>query len=99
MPPIESLRKAILELLGKPILAEYDATYPECVCLVVLGDVGPERMRKVLDLLRAHEGLRLCANIIEKQDAGMIESEFKLGGFKAAWESSWHVSVATVRLG
>jgi len=96
----DELRPDIVKLLGLPdsdVLMEFDMEYPECLCMVILKDVGPQKMEKVCDLLRkkGEEKLRLCANVIESKDA----EQFRGRSFRGAYALSWDLSVATVRMG
>lgn len=101
MVTAEALRTDIEKHLGVSVYAEFDAKYPECLCAVVLGDVGPEKMGEVCDMIRkaGDEKLRLCANVIEEDHIDSLKQSFAAGGFKGAWEASWGRNVATVRMG
>jgi len=101
-PPIDvaDLRPEILKILGltnPQLYMGVGKDYPECLCLVVLEDVGPSKMTQVCDLLRqkGNEQWRLCANILEKKHAHLFTGM----GFDAAWEESWNLCIATVRMG
>lgn len=100
-PTAEALRVDIEALLGVPFYAEFDAKYPECLCAVVVGDVGPTKMEKVCDLIRkaGDEKLRLCANVIDDGDAKRVKALYASGGFTAAFAESWNISITTVRMG
>jgi len=96
----DELRPDIVKLLGIPdgdVLMEFDTKYPECLCMVVLKDVGPQKMEQLCDLIRkrGEEKLRLCANVIESADA----AQFRGLSFEAAHNLSWDFCVATVRMG
>lgn len=101
-PEIDTLRPKLAGILKKsPFYAEWSKDYPECLSLVILDDVGPDAMEKVCDLLREEgkEALRLCANVIPKDNTRPVTSAFDTGGFDAAWMESWNWTVATVRMG
>ena len=97
-PTVDELRPKVAKILkGVKVFMGFDKEYPECLEMVVIGDVGPDRMEKVCDLLRKEgEGkLRLCANIIEKRDA----HHFEALSDEAAFEQAWEFGIATVRMG
>lgn len=99
-PTVEELQPAIEKALGIPkdeILLGFGDDYPECLCMVVLRDVGPSKMERVVRLIekriKAGAKLRLCANVVEKKYAG----RFKALTWEGAWKHSWDVNCATVR--
>ena len=79
------------------VLFAASTEHPDCLCMVVLGDVAPENMQKLCDVLRKASNCewRLCANVIEEADVWRF-----LGlPFESAWRLSWERNVATVRMG
>jgi hypothetical protein len=96
-PDISKVRETFAKEVGAKVLAEYDQEYPECLCVVVLDDVGPEAMGKAVQAVAKDGVVRVCANVIVSEFASRIESEFSYGGFQAAWDESWNVCIATVR--
>jgi hypothetical protein len=82
---------------GADIYAEFDTEFPECLCVVVLDDVGPEKMHTAVQEALKLGVPRICANVVEKKLAGRVRDAFESGGFKTAWAESWMVNVATVR--
>jgi hypothetical protein len=100
IPTVDELRPEILKLLRlseAEVPMAFSDEYPECLCMVVLKDVGPAKMEDVMQLLRdkSNEEMRLCANIIDKSNA------YRFAGlsFDEAFELSWSFGVATVRMG
>lgn len=97
---VRMLQPRITKILGlskDEVFMEFDKEYPECLMMVVLEDVGPDKMNKVMDYLRkrGNEKLRLCANIIGSADAKRFEGL----SFEDALTLSWEVCEATVRMG
>ncbi len=99
-PTADELRPEIEKVLGldpKEIFLGFGKDYPECLCMVVLRDVGPAKMDRVCRMIykRQEKGqdLRLCANIVEKKHG----AKFADLDFDAAWRLSWDLNIATVR--
>jgi hypothetical protein len=99
-PTLEELRPEIMRAIDLPpkeVFLGFGDDYPECLCMVVLRDVGPARMTKVVRHIRnrvnAGQELRICANIVE----GKHKAMFNGLDFEAAWKLSWDVNCATVR--
>lgn len=97
---VRMLRPRILKILGlskEEVLMDFSKEYPECLMMVVLTDVGPDKMNEVSDYLRKRGNgkLRLCANIISDGDAKRFEGL----SFEDAEKLSWEVGIATVRMG
>jgi hypothetical protein len=100
IPNLNEIKPQILKFLKleeDKVFMEFDKEYPECLCMVVAADIGPGPMDKVMKLLQKEgEGeLRLCANIVEEELAYRV-----IGlDFDQAWEESWNIGCATVRMG
>jgi hypothetical protein len=97
---VKVLRPRILKILGLSkgeVFMEFSKEHPECFMMIVLEDVGPDKMDKVMEYLRkkGNGKLRLCANIVGDADAKRFEGL----SFEDALELSWEVGVATVRMG
>lgn len=94
---METLAPQLQALLDKPMRARFASDYPECIQIIVFGDVDRGSMAKCGDLLDSISTgtIRLCANIVE--DAGEMIALCDAGDFDAAWERSWLHCIATVR--
>lgn len=87
-----SERPTIDEL--RPGMMGFDETYPECLSMVVIADVGPAKMEEVVAFLRKQPGkLRLYARVVDKKYA----RAFRAMPFKRALEMASDYSIATVR--
>jgi hypothetical protein len=98
---IEKVRAKAIKVLGvkeNEFFADMDKEYPDCLCAVVLDDVGPDKMDDLDHAVRRLGVGRICANVLEKQDAAAIRETAKAEGHFAAWKLSWDLGViATVR--
>lgn len=95
-PSADSMRPVILKILGlRPydVFMEFSATYPECLSMVVLADVGPAKMEEVVAFLRRQPGkMRLYARVVERRYA----RSFRGVSFKHASAMADELSIATV---
>jgi len=100
IPNVTELQPLILNLLNlkeEDVFMDFGKEYPECLCMVVVSDVGPGKMNQVMKLLKEKgEGeLRLCANIVDEK----FFYRFAGLDFESAWEESWNCAETTVRMG
>ena len=97
--PIESatIRAMFGNMVNADVLAEYDTAYPDCLCVIVLDDVGPQKMSDAVQAALKLGVPRICANVVEKGRDQSVRNGFASGGFQAAWAESWNVNIATVR--
>ena len=96
-PSLDDLRPGVLRVLGLAeahVRMRYDTEYPECVCMIVLADVGPSKMEKLVAFLRAQPGqLRLYARVIERK----YRKQFTGLSYEDASALAADYSIATVR--
>lgn len=98
---IPDLRKSFASELKIPVddvQMEFDTEFPECLLILVLQDLGPAVMGPAVRDLKTKNVERAVLNVVEKKKTGKIRELLK-SGFKPAFEESWNISVATLRLG
>lgn len=92
---IAAIHKVFVDALGlsdDEIVIAFDVTHPDCIVGVVLQDVSPVDIGKIV--LRLHkEGLRIYINVVEKEYAPQVQGL----DAKTAWEKAFDFSVATAR--
>jgi len=79
------------------VLCDYDKKWPECLNVIVLKDVNPNKMSSTMRLVGDLGVQRICANIVEQRYAEHLQAIFKNQGFEAAFKESWNVNIATSR--
>lgn len=94
---LDMMRKQLATDIGADVYAEFDTKHADCLCIVILKDVGPEKTGTAIRAVLKSGVSRVCANVVEEILAKRVRDAFTLGGFEAAWDESWKVNVATVR--
>ncbi len=94
---VSTVKRQLEKDTGVDVFAAFDTELPDCLCVVVLGDVGPAKMSTSIQAALALGVPRICANVIEKEHVGRVRTAHAAGGFKRAWAESWRCSIATVR--
>lgn len=94
---LETLSPKLQDLIGTPMRARFASDYPECLQIIVFGDVNPSRMDECAELTDSISSgaLRFCANVVE--NAEHLIALCDADKFDEAWEQSWNHCIATVR--
>lgn len=94
---LDMIAEQAATMCERPVRMKWSDEYPECLNMIVFGDLDPARMSALGAYITSISSgtLRFCANIIDPDDA--LLQLCNAGRVDEAFQKSWDLCFATVR--